>query len=336
MLFQPTVLTTVAKLIGETLQGEYAVDPMPLFERVGLDTAKLTVSDARFPRTKMLELCDLAAEACSDPCIGVVVGLKTRPTTYYSLGFSFLTSHTLLDALHRFCRYHSIIATVPLKIELKTKANEYRLVVEFPDPEYPAHDIAVDTILASIIQLCRVATTKSFHPVAVSLARPAAGNAKRYSETFGAPVYFSADQIALHFDKAVLEAHLQGDNVAVAQANDEVANAYLQSLNVDKVSHEVRKLLIQMIPSGNVDKRLVARRLNLSGSTLDRRLHEEGFAFREILDDTRRTLAEGYIEEGEFSLAQITYLLGFSDQSNFGRAFKRWTGKSPSEYRGKR
>jgi AraC-like DNA-binding protein len=68
-------------------------------------------------------------------------------------------------------------------------------------------------------------------------------------------------------------------------------------------------------------------------SSLQRALRSEGTSYRDLLEDTRRSLAEQYIAEQNYNLAQIAYLLGFADQSNFTRAFKRWTGMSPSEYR---
>ncbi len=333
MLLEPTSLSAVAKLIGDTLESEYGVDPGPLFDRVGLDTSKLNTAGARYPRAQILQLWELAEKASADPCIGVVAGLKIRPTTYYSLGFSFLTSHTLLDALHRLCRYHNIIATVPLKVEITSESDEYLVTVVYPDPDFPAPPIALDSFLASIIQLGREATTDEFGPVSVSLNRPASGNEERYRQAYGAPVNFSAGQDALHFEKEVIEARLPGDNVIVAQANDTVTDNYLRSLDVDDVASEVRRLLLQMLPSGKVDRVSVARRLNRSTSKLGRQLKDEGLAFTDLLEDTRKSLAEAYIEQRKYSLSEIAYLLGFSDQSNFSRAFKRWTGKSPGNYR---
>jgi AraC-like DNA-binding protein len=76
----------------------------------------------------------------------------------------------------------------------------------------------------------------------------------------------------------------------------------------------------------------VSKRLNRSASTLQRQLQDEGLTYREVLESTRRTLAKEYLTDGKYSLAQIAYMLGFSDQSNFSRAFKRWTSKSPKQF----
>jgi AraC-like DNA-binding protein len=84
--------------------------------------------------------------------------------------------------------------------------------------------------------------------------------------------------------------------------------------------------------SGAVQQDGIARRLNQSPSTLQRRLRREGTTYQSLLDSTRRELALDYLRTGEHSLADITFLLGFADQSNFTRAFRRWTGKTPRQF----
>ena len=91
-------------------------------------------------------------------------------------------------------------------------------------------------------------------------------------------------------------------------------------------------MLLQLLPSGHVDQDTIAARLYRSRSTLQRQLGAEGTSYRDILGSTRRNLAENYLKSGEYTQAQIAFMVGFSDQSNFSRAFKRWTGMSPGEY----
>ena len=87
------------------------------------------------------------------------------------------------------------------------------------------------------------------------------------------------------------------------------------------------------MPSGKVTQNLVAGQLHRSVSSLQRQLQAEGVSYRQILEDTRRTLATQFVREDDYSLSQIAYLLGFSDQANFSRAFKRWTGETPTGFR---
>jgi len=91
-------------------------------------------------------------------------------------------------------------------------------------------------------------------------------------------------------------------------------------------------MVVQMLPSGRVGQDTVAARLYRSKSTLQRQLKNEGTSYRKILEITRRSLAEEYLKDGAYTQAQIAFMTGFADQSNFARAFRRWTGVSPGQF----
>jgi AraC-like DNA-binding protein len=329
---EPTTLTSVGKLIAEVLRDHYGVDPVPLFRRVGLDPALMGNPNARYPRAKLMALWDAAADATGDPCIGLVVGFALRPTSYHALGYSWMASQNLHEAMDRLSRYYRVIVTVPLQVELSEESARYALEVVYPDPRYPSPPIALDSFLASIIRLCRTATNEHFHPEEVWLNHPDFGRPDEYIRQFDAPVRFDMDRIMLYFDKSSLDAPLPGDNIELVRANDAIVERYLDNLDPQRVATEVRKLLIDLLPTGHANQQNIASRLNRSVSTLQRHLSAEGTTFREIQDSTRRALAEEYVRDGKHSLSQIAYLLGFSDQSNFSRAFKRWSGGTPTEF----
>jgi len=332
MTNEPTTLTSVGKLIAEVLRENYGIEPEPLFRKVGLDPALMDNASARYPRSKLMDLWDAAVEATGDPCIGLAVGFSLRPTSYHALGYSWMASQTLREALERLSRYYRVIVTVPLKVELTESADHFELEVIYPDPRYPSPPVPLDSFLASIVRLCRTATSPHFHPVEVWVNHQDFDRAGEYVKQFDAPVRFNRDRNLLFFDKESLNAPLPGDNIELVKANDKVAEYYLESLDPSRMATDVRKLLIDLLPTGKANQQVIAKRLNKSVSTLQRQLSAEGTTFREIQDDTRQTLAEEYVRDGKHSLAQIAYLLGFSDQSNFSRAFKRWSGETPSEF----
>ena len=332
MTAEPTTYSGVARVITETLQTHYSVDPDPLFRQVGLDPASMSASDFRYPTAKMLKLWEAAEAATGDPCIGLVVGFNVRPTTFHALGFSWLASSTMLGALRRLRRFYRVIATVPADINIELIGESYELDVVFPDPRYSPRPIGMDAFLASIVKLCRTATNEHFHPLRVSMLRTDPGRADEYIRSFAAAVQFGSDKNALYFDKALLEAPVPGRNIELARETDKILDRYLEALEPDRVSSEVRQLLLRLLPSGQASQMTVAQRMNRSTSTLQRQLRVEDTNYREICDGTRKSLAEQYVRDGEYSLGEIAYQLGFSDQSNFSRAFKRWTGVSPGEF----
>ena len=154
-----------------------------------------------------------------------------------------------------------------------------------------------------------------------------------YVKALDAPVTFGAERNAIRLDKEKMQAPLPGHNIDIVKANDRVVEHYLATMEPHQVAAEVREILIQLLPSGKASQNRIAERLHRSLSTLQRQLQTEETNYQQIREQTRRTLAQNYVSDGELSLGQIAYLLGFSDQSNFSRAFKRWTGVSPRAYR---
>ncbi len=118
-----------------------------------------------------------------------------------------------------------------------------------------------------------------------------------------------------------------------ASGQDEVMVRYIAGLSHANVAQGVVLEMVQRLASGQVDKETVARRMGISPSTLQRRLAAEGASFRQLLNDTRRDLAERYLQDRQRAIKDVAYSLGFADLSNFTRAFRSWFGVSPREYR---
>jgi len=334
MLFEPTTIAAAARLVAETLQKNYGVDYVPIFEQIGMDTARMDIAGARYPWSKMQQLWVEAEKATGDECFGLSVGANIRPTTFHALGFSWLASRTLLESLQRLCRYTKMLTNAPYGIALEQRGDQWILLEDASQsgglPE--ADRLGQDAFLVAIIKLCQQARDSHVHPLSVNYTRKASDRIDDYVQAFQAPVFFDAEFDGLVFDRTMLEDPLPGDNLELAIANDKISEEYIAALDPDRVASEVRKLLIELLPSGDANQEMIAHQLNRSLSTLQRQLAAEGTNYKEIREITRRELAEQYVREGHYSLSQIAYLLGFSDQSNFSRAFRRWTGQSPGNY----
>ena len=94
-----------------------------------------------------------------------------------------------------------------------------------------------------------------------------------------------------------------------------------------------RVAIIDHLPDGEPSRREVASELAMSERTLARRLSDREYTFSGLVDEVRGQLAKEYLRQSRFSVTDVAFLLGFSDQSNFARAFKRWTDESPTEFR---
>jgi len=120
---------------------------------------------------------------------------------------------------------------------------------------------------------------------------------------------------------------------ALARVNDEQTQSYLNSFLAKSTAREVVDKIVEKLPDGPPNQQQIADALHVSNRTLQRKLKEEGTSFMDLLQDTRLQLARKYLGQRSRSVVETSYLLGFSEPSTFSRAFKRWTGVAPAEFR---
>ncbi len=331
MLNEPTTISSVARLIGETLREDYGVDPAPLYRKCRIDTSKFHRPGSRILFSKMSKLWKLAADASGDPEFGIKVGSRVTPGDFYVLGHAWLASETLLGCFRRAARFIRVLSTVGNKIQIKKQGDTYALTETFETRTVQPQQVAMDAGFVAWLRMCSFVTTPPVRPSRVVLPHPADQSAVNYEKVFGCPVAFDDIEI-WEFSAADVEAPLTGSIPDVATAVDTIADEYMASLDDGVVAHEVRQMLIQLLPAGRTDQDTIAKRLYRSRSTLQRQLGAEGTTYRNILESTRQSLAEKYLQSNDYTQAEIAFMLGFTDQSNFARAFKRWTGQSPGEF----
>ena len=150
---------------------------------------------------------------------------------------------------------------------------------------------------------------------------------------FRAPVQFEAEESLLRFPRDAFEQRLDDGNPELAEHNEAVLRRSLEQLQAASCSERVRNFLQAQLPDGEPSAERIAQALHLSLRSLQRHLAEEGTSYEALLGDTRQALALQHMRDPRCSISEIAYLLGFSDSSSFGRAFKRWTGQTPSQYR---
>jgi AraC-like DNA-binding protein len=331
MLFEPTTLAAAASAIAEAVK-TYGIDPHALFRKAGLDMDAMLKPGARYPMRSMINLWHAARVETGDPCIGLIAGQKIRPPALHALGLSWLASPTLLDGLQRIERYAEIVNSA-LSFRLTEAGDQVKLSSELEATSINPADEAVDATLAVIVQMCRLMSGPHFAPSLVTLRHGDNGHISQYIDYFRCPVRFSAADDAIYFDLETLREPLPTGNRDIAMHNDQLAERYLATLNPDRVQDKVRELLLTLLPSGETSQEAVASNLHKSVSSLQRQLKAEGVNYRQVLEQTRQSLAEELVKERRYCLSQIAYLLGFSDQANFTRAFRRWTGQTPTAYR---
>ena len=332
MLYEPTTLASITSLLATSLREEYGIDPEPVFLQAELPLPAPESPQLRYPLVKIRKLWALSREASGDEEIGLKTGWYAKPAHFYAFGYSWMASSTLLGAMQRLTRYFQLMSTASVDISLIETPDSYALTTFFPDASKAPPKEGIDCGMTAILALCDIVAEKEIRPIRGESMRSPTVHADAYRKALGAPIRFNADVGVLHFDKDVLRAPLPHGTPDIAKATDKIAEQYIESLDPHEVASQVRRLLIDLLPSGKADQELVSSRLNRSSSTLQRQLQGEGMNYRAVLESTQRSLAETYLREKKHSHAQIAYLLGYSEQSNFSRAFKRWTSMSPRQY----
>jgi AraC-like DNA-binding protein len=327
-----TTITSWARLIWKALR-TYELDADAIFRQVGLDPEDLNDPGARYPSSCMSRLWVVAAESSGDPCFGLTAAAQWHPTTWHGLGYAWLASTSLEEALHRLVRYSAAISTGGA-FGIRELGDRLRLSMEaFVETGAGVHPALMDAAMATVVSMCRMTYGSDFNAIAIDLPHEGVGCQTRRQEFFRTSIRYRAPEIALEIDADMARKPLASANSDLAHANERVIADYLAELGGSRMAMRVKARLIDGLASGSLTERDVADSLHMSLRTLQRRLGAENTSYKIVLDETRRELAERFIADSTLTLNEIAYLLGYSELSSFSRSFKRWTGMPPTEFR---
>lgn len=324
-------------LIAWRLLEFYGKDPNECFGPSGIDRAQLEDPKTRIAYDVYDDICRCVQRVIDDPCAGLNAVHFWHPATFGVLGYAMLSSSTLRESLERMVRYQQVVAEES-QVTLTETAKGLVLQQNYQRYQTGEFSMVVDAGLSIWLHICRFNFGDVLDPVEVNLIRPKPGCAGRYYAFYRCPVNFSQQNNNLILPLEAIDKLLPSANQKIAQMHDHVLQNYLAQQHRSDLTSRVRESIIRHLPSGDdnksgANKDQVAKDLLMSTRTLHRRLHEEENNFVDILNETRRDLALQYIQDDSLPLQEITYLLGFSEAANFTRAFKRWTGKTPSKFR---
>ena len=325
-----TTLSSWARAIKRALESA-GCDGGALLHEAGMDLSLLDDPTARYPLAQTTRLWQLAVKATGDPCLGLKVASAVTQTTFHALGYTLIASTTLREAFERVVRYFRIVTDAGA-LALTRAGDEYHLDVLLPDGPQPA-DEAVDAFVSVFVRMCRALAGRDYAPLRIELHRPRPADTACFDRVLRAPLVFEAKVTRIVFDAATFERTLEGANPELALHNDAIVVKHLARLDKENISARVEAALIERLPHGEPSQDEIAQALHVSTRSLQRRLAEAGSSYKELLDETRRALATSYLRDRSYSVSEVTYLLGFSDTSSFSRAFRRWTGESPTDFR---
>jgi AraC-like DNA-binding protein len=317
--------------IAETLEPT-GLDVAALLNEAGIDMMALRDPDSRFPTERVSLLWQVAVARSGNPAIGLVNPNVVKPASFDVLAYMMMSSPNLLGLLERVVRYVGIVSDAA-SLAVTEDHEGYRMILELFGGGEPVPRQRFEFDLVTILSFCRWVANRDLRPLALELRFPPAADLRPYRDAFKCPLRFDAPANALLFARADVLSPLPTAHPVLEKVHERLAGEYLQRLDHTQTSSRARAAIIRQLPDGEPRRTEIASSLGMSERTLQRRLEEEGTSFHHLMDDTRRELAQQYLGQSDQSVADVAYLLGFTDQSSFFRASKRWFGTSPRHYR---
>lgn len=309
----------------------YGFDPVEELAAVNVDLARMANPEWRISPVDFNALMGHSEAVTGDEAFGLVAAEKLQPQVLHGLGLAWLASDTVYDGLRRLVRFGKLIST-GMELELVEGEELVHVLVRGLKLERLAWSTR-DYAVGMIARMCQLTLGEYLSPVTVILERPAPAEPERWEYMLASRVRYGAGDNRITWARSDIMAPLVTGDPALARVNDEQTQVYLDSFLDLSMSREVVDKIVEHLPDGPPSQQQIADSLHVSNRTLQRRLKEEGTSFLDLLQDTRLQLARRYLRQPSRSVVETAYMLGFSEPSTFSRAFKRWTGQAPGEYR---
>ncbi len=308
------------------------IDSDRLLSQIGMDASKIGDLTHRYSQEQVTALWIAASKATADPVFGLKVARHVRPSTFHVVGYAMSCSQTLRRAGERFARYSRIISDAAI-VRFDEVPEGVSLTVDLkPQGERPIYH-TIDTILAGFHHLCEWILGAEVVPIAVRMQHRSPGNLQPYRDVFHCPISFDQPVNEILYPNDMIDQPIPSANEELAHVLDEMAANHIDRRQTQRFSSMVREALLGQLPGGFPSRQKTADLLGITERTLLRRLADEGTTFQDVLERLRESLAFDYLRRPELTSEEVAFLLGFSSNSSFSRAFMRWTGERPSEWR---
>ncbi|BBB27161.1 AraC family transcriptional regulator [Amphritea japonica] len=306
-----------------------------LLQDAGVDLSQKRDTDIRFSSDHTRSLWALALVETGQEDIGLQVARYVCPTTFHALGFSLWASNSLLDALQRMVRFEVLLNDGCSLSLSQSGPDSLAFSMDIKESDHQPLVVAegIDYFLGAIVKMFRDMSDQSFSPLSVKFSRIAPANPELWENYFQCPVSFGESSNTLELSAAQLNEQLPTGNSLLAEQNDKLVEDYLQRLQMADLTGQVRNTLIDLMPLGLTTLDAVATELNIVPRTLQYKLTQSGTTIQKLRDQIREELARKYLQHSRQNITQIAYSLGFSDPAHLNRAFKRWTGETPTAFR---
>ncbi len=307
------------------------LDADGILEHAGVSRSALTNTNTRLPKATFEELWRAAGEATGDPAIALRVSTMMRTNTLGIIGYLALASDSPRRA------FELVKGLTPLlweNIDCDLESDDKTAFIRCSTGGGPqANRFTKEYAIGLTVTMSRALGGALTDPIEARFSYSPPPYADQYEEILGLPVRFDAGEDGVLFPISVIDGSNPSADAALRQLLERYAADQLAKISTSApYAQRVRACILSRLPLGDLTAEMIAAQFSISGRTLRRRLLEEGTSYQEILDNVRAQMARDYLEKERRGIDEVAFLLGFSDQSAFSKAFRRWTGRTPADF----
>ncbi|UJR85347.1 AraC family transcriptional regulator [Sandaracinus amylolyticus] len=307
------------------------IDPEVLRRALGVDDALLRDPDGRVPLTALYELVERVIDETGDPHAHLRLAQQLDVEAFDALGLLVMSSPTLGDALDRTLEYQRVFVEGERYEGIATERALHVRYVPWGPPR-AAHVAMADIFARDLAVNVAMVTGAPIPGVQVRLRRAPPADRARWEALLGTSAELDAPVDEVVLPKDALELAIPRADAVLARFFARYLDARLAKLPAPSWTARAERAIEDLLPRGEPTLASLAQRLHASPRTLQRRLEDEGTTFGALLESVRRSRALALVEAG-MSIAEVAWMLGYSEPSAFHRAFRRWTGRTPASWR---
>lgn len=321
----------VRKVLSEA---DASVDREALLRAVGIVPASLDDPATMVPDNEYYAFLErLAVLDANGTTIPLRAGAAMRCDDYGAFGLAWKSAINLRGSYDRAQRYARVLTNVST-YEIEASEDGAFMNLHRVGERRLGMRLSNEASIASLASLSRQVSTEAFNPIGVYFKHAAPKSTADHEHYFGCPVEFESNRDALLLSNETLQTPNRLGDESISRFFDSHLETEISRFADDsslerRVRVEVSKSLCEGVPTISA----VAQHFSMSGRTLQRRLSEQGYSYKAMVDEVRRQLADRLLKQTSYSLAEVAFMTGFSEQSAFNRAFKRWQGQTPRSFR---
>ncbi|OGR11043.1 MAG: hypothetical protein A2097_00670 [Desulfobacula sp. GWF2_41_7] len=298
---------------------------------LGMTEDELSIRDSRVSGIKNIEMIEKAI-ALIGPEIPIKLGKTVSLERMGVCGYILKNCRNLSEAVQQFIRYQRLIYAVS-SFRIIYKTNVVLIEHKIKTPMYKAYNrILVELSFSAITTVLTNLMEKEYKVLEFRFTGSMPKNHfYYYKETFNGRLLFNQGMDAIVMETEQLKQPVPQSQTYIRGVMAQHADRLLENIGKTGFLAEVEQIIMENLPKGIVDIEMVSEKLNVSRWTLNRKLKTHGTTFQGLLNEIRRKMASCYLADKKLSVSETAFLLGYSELSAFSRAYKKWTGKNPTQ-----